>query len=85
MNGLFHMDLHFTVRLIIVVVALGMFWLPYWLVLARKGRVFALNLSGFPNFLVGKIDAIAKVVCFEQTTCVESSTLFHRRNSFEPR
>ena len=29
------MDLHLTVRLIIVVVALGMFWPLYWLVLTR--------------------------------------------------
>jgi hypothetical protein len=61
------MDLHLTVRLVIVVVALGMFWAPYWLVFARKGRILALNLSNRPNALVGKLDAIAKVVCFEQT------------------
>jgi hypothetical protein len=61
------MDLHLTVRLVIVVVALGMFWPPYWLVFARKGRILALNLSNRPNALVGKLDAIAKVVCFEQT------------------
>ena len=67
MNGLFHMDLHLTVRLIIVVVLLGMFWPPYWLVLTRKGRGLALNLSNRANVLVGKLDAIAKVVCFEQT------------------
>jgi hypothetical protein len=68
MNGLFHVDLHLTVRLIIVVVALVMFWSPYWLILTRKGRVLALNLSNRPNVMVGKLDAIAKVVCFEQTS-----------------
>jgi len=61
------MDLHLTVRLIIVVVALGMFWAPYWLVLTRRGRGLALNLGNRPNVLVGELDAIAKVVCFEQT------------------
>jgi hypothetical protein len=61
------MDLHLTVRLIIVVVALGMFWAPYWLFLTRKGRGLALNLGNRPNVLVGELDAIAKVVCFEQT------------------
>ena len=66
MNGLFHVDLHLTVRLIVVVVALVMFWSPYWLVLTRKGRVLALNLSNRPKVMVGKLDAIAKVVCFEQ-------------------
>jgi hypothetical protein len=73
MSGLFRMGLHLTVRLVIVVVALGMFWPPYWLVLTRKERVLALNLSNRPNVLVGKLDAIAKVVCFEQTA-------HHQRN-----
>ena len=66
MNGLFHMDLHLTVRLVVAVVLLGMFWPRYW-PFAHRGRVLALNLSNRPNALVGKLDAIAKVVCFEQT------------------
>jgi len=67
MNGLFHLDLHLTVRLVVVVFLLSMFWAPHWLVLTRKGRDLAVNLSNRLNGLVDKLDAIAKVVCFEQT------------------
>lgn len=55
LNGLSDMELHLIIRLIVVVIALGMFLPHGWLALARR------------KTLVGKLDAIAKVVCFEQT------------------
>jgi hypothetical protein len=36
-NGLFQVDLHLTVRLIIVVIALAMFWPRYWPLAHRFG------------------------------------------------